>query len=225
MKIKKLILILLVLSLGLVLACTGTEENINSNGNNDTNNNQESEMETPDDFACGLEIADIPVEGMAEDFTLKNQAGEEVRLSDYEGMYIHLEFSAEWCPMSKAQAEYMADAKTKMERYPDFVSINVLFHNTDFEDASVEDAKEWMNTYGLDMVMAGTEELAKKWNVKLTPSNFVIAPDMEILGGWSGAPDNVAEFIKKLELIAPGLFTDESDTNPDDTDEEEDNGA
>ncbi len=205
---KKFIIFILIISVGLLLSCTGDEEIIN---NTDNNNEQNEEMETPEDFACAMEISDITTDMTADDFTLMNQDGEQVNLYDYRGRYIHIVFMAEWCPMSKAQAEYMADVEDMTEAYPNFVILNVLFHNTDFEGATMEDATEWVKAYRMDMVLAGTEELAKLWNVSLTPTNYVLGQEMEVIGGWSGVPEDADALLEKLEEIAPDIFATDID--------------
>lgn len=50
----------------------------------------------------GLKINDV-----APDFQLKNLAGEQVKLSDYRGQKVLLNFWASWCPPCKEEIPYM----------------------------------------------------------------------------------------------------------------------
>jgi thiol-disulfide isomerase/thioredoxin len=74
----------------------------------------------------------LPVGSTAPGFTLRTPRGQAVRLSDYAGKIVFLEFFATWCPHCQAEAEHLAAlAKTlPADRYA-FLSVNA-----DGEDAA-----------------------------------------------------------------------------------------
>ena len=49
----------------------------------------------------------LPVGAAAPDFLLSTATGQKVRLSDYKGKTVLLEFFATWCPHCQAEAQHL----------------------------------------------------------------------------------------------------------------------
>lgn len=71
-------------------------------------------------IGCGNMRAEAPQYGKALDFTLEDINGDEVRLSDYSGKVIILNFFATWCPPCRAE---MPDFNQIQEEYKNDVKI------------------------------------------------------------------------------------------------------
>jgi thiol-disulfide isomerase/thioredoxin len=74
----------------------------------------------------------LPVGRMAPDFTLQTPEGKQVRLSDFAGKTVLLEFFATWCPHCQAEAQHLLRLSQALpaERFA-FLSVNA-----DSEDAA-----------------------------------------------------------------------------------------
>jgi peroxiredoxin len=72
----------------------------------------------------------LPVGSKAPDFTLKSPQGESVRLADFRGKAVLLEFFATWCPHCDAEAPHLRAlyASLPKSRYA-FVSVNADSEN------------------------------------------------------------------------------------------------
>jgi peroxiredoxin len=206
MKLKIFIIIIFIIIIGMYITCTGNSEEVVSDNNTTEEELGEMIIHTEDIgmFSCAAKVSMIKAEGKALDFTLMDTEGNEVSLSDYNGKYVHLDFSVEWCPVCANQSGYLSNLDILMEG-KDFVSLTILFQNEEAQPATVDDAKEWAELYSISDVLIGNEELAKEYIVNYTPTNYIIAPNMEILGGWSGSTD-IEVFMENLEQLAPELF-------------------
>jgi len=72
----------------------------------------------------------LPVGAAAPDFTLSTATGEKVRLSDYRGKTVLLEFFATWCPHCQAEAQHLTRLRESLPQ-SDFALVSV---NADSED-------------------------------------------------------------------------------------------
>jgi peroxiredoxin len=74
----------------------------------------------------------LAVGATAPDFTLSTPTGEKVRLSDYRGKTVFLEFFATWCPHCQAEAQHLTRLYESLP-HSDFAFLSV---NADSEDAA-----------------------------------------------------------------------------------------
>ncbi|WP_175614633.1 peroxiredoxin family protein, partial [Piscibacillus halophilus] len=90
----------------------------------------ESVQENPDESTVGLNIG-----SMAPDFELKNLEGETVKLSDYRGQKVMLNFWATWCPPCRAE---MPDMQ-KFYEEKDVVILGVDLFDTETSLNAIEE--------------------------------------------------------------------------------------
>lgn len=136
-------------------------------------------------------------------FKLKDENGKEIKLSDFKGKYVHIDFSADWCPPCHYQAGYMKDVEEKLKD-KNFVSITVLGSNP-----TKETIEKWKKNYHLKYVLFDTKTpLSLKYfkgNFGI-PANVIIKPDQTIAGTWEGAIPSADEFVDHVKTLAPELF-------------------
>lgn len=130
----------------------------------------------------GIEVGEI-----APDFTLPNfHSVEEVRLSDYEGKKVILNFFASWCPFCQKEA-------------PDLEKINLTFGedvqvitvNLTASEENPEDIDAYLNYYKVTSPVAidFAGEVADLYQITSTPTNYFINSDGTISDVVPGAID------------------------------------
>ena len=174
--------------------------------------------------------ATATLEKKAPDFTLKNVDGEDVKLSDYKGKIVVLEWINLDCPWCKAHYE-KSDDLVKMQsdmREDDVVWLLICSSgegkqgNFDTETLKKRIAKVDLKTefYLLDADGA----VGKKYEAKTTPHTYVV--DKEGVLKYRGALDNLRKrmknkdleevnYVKKaVEALAAGKKIEENDVKP-----------
>ncbi|MEW6253193.1 MAG: TlpA disulfide reductase family protein [Planctomycetota bacterium] len=117
----------------------------------------------------------------APDFTALTVAGEKVKLSDYQGKLVYLDFWATWCsPCIEAMPSIQKVASgTKDDRFV------ILLVSVDDKPGTVADFLK-KRKKPLPGVVVHAErgmkgELAKLYNIESVPTNFLIGPDGKVL--------------------------------------------
>lgn len=123
------------------------------------------------------------------DFTLKDQYGNEHKLSDYKGKTVFLNFWATWCPPCKAE---MPDIQKIYETYDTegddaLVVLGVASPNIGGE-GSEEEIKAFLeeNGYTYPVVMDTTGEVFGAYGISSFPTTFMIDRDGNVYGYVSG---------------------------------------
>lgn len=124
----------------------------------------------------------VAIGNKALDFTSADAEGRPVKLSDFQGKYILLEFWASWCVPCRAQSP---DLVKIHETYKDKgftilqYSVDVKRDEQKWRDAIRKDGLVWTQISGL----TGPSDLVSEmYGVQPIPDNFLISPDGVILG-------------------------------------------
>lgn len=123
------------------------------------------------------------------DFTLKDQYGNEHKLSDYKGKTVFLNFWATWCPPCKAE---MPDIQKIYESYESegeeaLVVLGVASPNIGNE-GSEEEIRAFLeeNGYTYPVLMDTTGEVFSSYGISSYPTTFMIDRDGNVFGYVSG---------------------------------------
>lgn len=123
------------------------------------------------------------------DFTLKDQYGNEHKLSDYKGKTVFLNFWATWCPPCKAE---MPDIQKIYESYEAegedaLVVLGVASPNIGGE-GSEEEIQAFLeeNGYTYPVLMDTTGEVFASYGISSYPTTFMIDRDGNVFGYVSG---------------------------------------
>jgi cytochrome c biogenesis protein CcmG/thiol:disulfide interchange protein DsbE len=133
----------------------------------------------------------------ARDFTATSLMGaDKVKLSDYAGRLIVLNFWASWCGPCKDEA---AGFERAARRWRGTI---VTFLGVDVHDATA-DARSFVSHYHLSypVVHDGSETAVDLYGVSALPATFVIAPDgkvVDYVGGFAGEHELNARIAKAL---------------------------
>ena len=117
----------------------------------------------------------------APDFTLTLSDGREVRLSDYRGQPVIINFWASWCAPCRAEALTLQETHV---RYQDRGVIILGINLWDSEEAAAEFRKVFGQTYPSGPDPNG--KIAIEYGVSGIPETFFITPDGEIAAKFIG---------------------------------------
>lgn len=124
----------------------------------------------------------VAIGKMALDFTSSDTTGAPIKLSDFKGKYVLLEFWAHWCVPCRAQHPHM---KVIYEKFKDKgftilqYSVDVKKDERKWKDAIVKDGLNWPQASDLS---TGKAPVAQLYGVQPIPDSFLISPDGTILG-------------------------------------------
>lgn len=127
-----------------------------------------SAEQTPTDDNVGLERGDL-----APDFTLETIEGEEVKLSDYRGQKVLLNFWATWCPPCRAE---MPDMQKFHESDDEAVILAVNLTETEKSATGVE---QFLDEYGITFTVLSDKNtvVSNMYEAQALPKSFLINED------------------------------------------------
>lgn len=124
----------------------------------------------------------VAIGKIAPDFTSSDTTGAPIKLSNFKGKYVLLEFWAHWCVPCRAQHPHM---KVIYEKFKDKgftifqYSIDVKKDEKKWKEAIVKDGLVWPQASDLS---TGKAPVAELYGVQPIPDSFLIAPDGKIVG-------------------------------------------
>lgn len=133
----------------------------------------------------------------APDFTAYDAQGNAVKLSDYKGKPIVLNFWASWCPPCKAEMPHFAEA-VKQHQDVAFLFVNM----TDGFRETVNSAAAYLksNKYDFTSLFDTKQEAAVAYSVTSLPTTYFINSSGELIAGVRGGI-NAATLEKGISMI------------------------
>ncbi|MBN2135665.1 MAG: TlpA family protein disulfide reductase [Acidobacteria bacterium] len=135
-------------------------------------------------------------------FTLKDLEGKTVRLADFKGKTVLVDFWATWCPPCRASFPTM---KKMVEKYKDSKDVAIIFLNTrDHDDQRIERIQNFLskNNYPFYVLLDDENNSANKsYKIPGIPTKLIVDKDGNVRYfhvGWSG--DEAAE-MQKLDVL------------------------
>ncbi len=122
------------------------------------------------------------------DFTVQDYDGNEVKLSDYIGTPIVLNFWASWCPPCRAE---MPHFNMVSEEYPDDELIFLMVDLVDGGRETIEKGKAFIeeNGYTFTVLFDTEQNAAATYRISSLPTTYFIDKDGYIAGGARGSID------------------------------------
>lgn len=113
----------------------------------------------------------IPVGEKAPDFQVETMDGEKVKLSDYRGKKVFLNFWATWCPPCKAEMPYMQSFYEEKQENVEVLAVNL--------EESASKAKDFADQYGLTfpVLLDHSGAVAEVYDIYTIPTTYVLNED------------------------------------------------
>ncbi len=142
-------------------------------------------------------VTDSDHEPTAPDFTVYDENGNTVKLSDFRGKPVVVNFWTSWCYYCKIE---MPDFEKARKEYPDvqFLMVNA----TDGYSETVDSAEAFMaeTGYGFDVVFDTDRNAVKAYGVTGYPASYFIDANGDLVTRSSGAM-NYDMLVKAIGLI------------------------
>ncbi len=140
-------------------------------------------------ISCGRQVTPAEtgtraaVGAAAPDFVLKSVDGKDVRLSDYKGRVVLLNFWATWCPPCRSEMPSIESLSRKMNGY-DFVILAVSIDG--FETSQLKNIIS-PNHYSFTILHDPEQKVADTYLITGIPTTYIIDKDGVIIDKSVGA--------------------------------------
>jgi peroxiredoxin len=143
-----------------------------------------------------LESKALKASRTAPDFTLQDSTGKQVRLADYRGKVVLLNFWATWCPPCKYEIPWFIEFQREYQAK----GFTVLGVSMDAEGWSV--VKPYIDEHKVNypIVLADEDLNVRYGGIESLPTTFVIARDGRVRFLHSGLIDK-SEYQKEIEQL------------------------
>jgi thiol-disulfide isomerase/thioredoxin len=144
-----------------------------------------------------FELRNLVVGQAAPEAESSDLDGKAVKLSDYKGKVVVLDFWATWCGPCVGMIPYEREMVKKQEGKP-FVFVSVS------ADEKKEKLKEFLEKEKMPWThwWSGTEGVVKKWNIRAFPTMYIIDAKgvlrAKLVGGGEDSEKKLSETVEKL---------------------------
>ena len=138
----------------------------------------------------------VSADSAAPDFTLTNQHGEQVSLSDYRGKVVVLNFWATWCPPCKAEVPGFN------RMYEEYQDDGLVILGVSLDRDGWRSVRPFLTEYNVSYpVVVGNRDIAEAYgNIQSIPTTFVLDKDGEIRQKYVGLREE-AVFISDFRRL------------------------
>lgn len=132
----------------------------------------------------------------AYDFELTDLEGNTVKLSDYKGKIVFVNFWATWCPPCKGEMPEFNEADKEFKEKGDAVLLAVNLTSGGVRGETEEAVRKFVkdNGYTMKVLLDKEEKAAQKYNISSIPTTYVIDREGNIYTYHVGAIDKAALF-------------------------------
>jgi peroxiredoxin len=153
------------------------------------------------DPATATTAAGCKSEGKANlDFTLKRMDGADVRLSDYKGKVVLINFWATWCAPCRDEMPSIQALQRKLAGRP----FAVLAVNLDEPESRIRNFLDQVKV-DFTVLLDPERQVARAWEARILPASFVIGPEGRVRYSLVGEINWDHELVvsRIIELMPP----------------------
>lgn len=120
--------------------------------------------ENSEELEVGLQVGNL-----APDFELETLSGDVVKLSDYRGKKVMVNFWATWCPPCREEIP-------EMQKFYEDTDVEILAINLTETESNIEEVDEFVDEYGMTFPVLLDSELtaADTYRIQPIPSSFIL---------------------------------------------------
>ncbi len=126
---------------------------------------------TKDESIPGVDLGEVQEGNQAPDFTLTTLDGEELKLSDYRGKKVILNFWATWCPPCKAEMPHMQSFYEENHEEVEVIAVN-LTNMDKGEEAINTFVEDYELTFAIPLDEAG--DIGMQYQAFTIPTSYAI---------------------------------------------------
>lgn len=153
------------------------------------------EDSTTIEYESGLEEGNTPP-----DFELFTLSGDIIKLSDYKGKKVILNFWASWCGPCKAEMPHM---QNYYEKYKDSADVEIIAVNMTTEERGLLSVEKFVEAYGLTfpIPLDNEGEVINNYRIMTIPTTYMISTDGTIKQKIMGPMDEktIKELVDNLD--------------------------
>jgi thiol-disulfide isomerase/thioredoxin len=135
-------------------------------------------------LAAALQIGctkNTQTDTVAADFTLQDMSGKNVKLSDYKGKVVLLEFWATWCPPCRASAPGLE------KLHKNYKDKGLVVLTVSMDEGGWDEVRSFITEYGITYaVLKGTEDVAVQYQVRSIPLLLILNREGKISKRYLG---------------------------------------
>ncbi|MFD1708313.1 peroxiredoxin family protein [Siminovitchia sediminis] len=152
-------------------------------------NSDTEEVVSADEEIPGVDLSEVEEGKMAPDFELTTLSGETVRLSDYKGKKVILNFWATWCPPCRAEMPHMQNFYEKNKDK----GIEVVAVNLTNMDNGKKEIEEFVKDFGLtfDIPLDEDGDIGMQYQAFTIPTSYIIDTNGRIASKFIGPMDEL----------------------------------
>jgi peroxiredoxin len=121
------------------------------------------------------------LDSMAADFSLQDMSGKTIKLSDYKGKVVLLEFWATWCPPCRASVPGLE------KLHKAYKDKGLVLLAVSMDEGGWDEVRSFIKESGITYtILKGTEDVAKKYQVRSIPMMLVLDKEGKISKRYLG---------------------------------------
>lgn len=137
----------------------------------------------------------------APDFSGSTPEGKEVKLTDYRGKYVVIDFWGSWCHACRHSHPHMRELYEKYHSQ----GLEFIHIASEYQKKLEEKKEKWLAAIKEDQIAAFTHilntadnDIVKRYNIQAFPTKLLVSPAGEILGRWEGGGPELDRMLEKI---------------------------